>query len=67
MSSYGTRKGIVDKSRATPKSGYLERTLVMAMGCMEIAEDDCGTQDGIEITVQNKEHVKSILNKYYKI
>lgn len=67
MSSYGTRKGIVDKSRATPKSGYLERTLVMAMGCMEIAEDDCGTQYGIEITVQNKEHVKSILNKYYKI
>ncbi len=66
MSSYGTRKGLVDKSRATPRSGYLARTLVMAMSCMELAEDDCGTEDGIKIKVHSKDHIKSLIGKYYK-
>ena len=67
MSSFGTRKGLVDKARATPRSGYLARTLVMAMSCIEIVEDDCGTTDGINITIQSLDHIKSLIGKYYKI
>lgn len=67
ISSLGTRKGLVDKARATPRSGYLERTLVMSMGTMEINEDDCGTEDGIITTVFNKDHQQSLIGKYYKL
>lgn len=44
----------------------MERSLAMAMGPIEIAEDDCGTKDGIEITVQSENHFKSIVGKYFK-
>lgn len=67
VSSFGTRKGLVDKARATPASGYLTRTLVMSLGCLEIVEDDCGTEDGINVEVRSLDHAKSIIYKYYKL
>ena len=59
------RKGTADKSKQTPKSGYLERTLVMAMSVMEIVEDDCKTDDGIEILVFSKKHAKTLVGKWF--
>lgn len=39
----------------------------MALSIMEIIEDDCGTNLGIEVIVQSKDHVKTLIGKYYKL
>lgn len=64
QSSFGTRKGIADKSNNTPDSGYLERTLTMALGVIEIAEEDCGDDKGLEIIVLNEKHADTLIGKY---
>ena len=61
----GARKGLVDKSRATPESGYLERSLVLNLSPIELGSNDCGTNIGFNITIQNKAHAKSLINRYY--
>lgn len=65
QTAFGSRKGIVDKSNATPASGYLERTMVLNLSPVEICEDDCGSNRGFSITVENKKHAKSLINRYY--
>jgi hypothetical protein len=62
----GTRKSIRDKSKWTPDSGYLERTLVMALSMLEIVEEDCGGTNFLEFIVFNKQHAESLIGKYYK-
>ena len=50
ISTHGARKGLADTALKTANSGYLTRRLVdVAQDCV-IAEYDCGTMDGIEIT-----------------
>lgn len=61
----GARKGLVDKSRATPESGYLERSLVLNLSPIELGSNDCQTSIGFNITIQNKAHAKSLVNRYY--
>ncbi|HRE44224.1 MAG TPA: DNA-directed RNA polymerase subunit beta', partial [Terricaulis sp.] len=49
-STHGARKGLADTALKTANSGYLTRRLVdVAQDCI-ITEDDCGTQDGIQMT-----------------
>ncbi|MFQ5478539.1 MAG: DNA-directed RNA polymerase subunit beta' [Candidatus Binatia bacterium] len=49
ISTHGARKGLADTALKTANSGYLTRRLVdVAQDCM-IAENDCGTLDGIEL------------------
>lgn len=62
----GTRKSIRDKSKFTPDSGYLERTLVMALSILEIVEDDCGGSNFLEFVVFNEKHAETLVGKYYK-
>jgi hypothetical protein len=57
---------IIDKADSTPQSGYLERTMTMALGIVEIVEEDCGTDHCIEFIVFSKKHAKSLVGKYYK-
>ena len=64
--SSGTLKSIKDKSIQTPQSGYLERTIVMGLSILEITEDDCMTDDGIETIVFSKNHAKTLSDKYFK-
>ncbi len=66
-SSFGARKGLVDKSNETPNSGYLERTMTMALGIIEIIEEDCNTDNCLEIIIFSEKHAKSLIGKYYKI
>lgn len=66
-SAPGTRKGIADKSSVTPDSGYLERTLVMAMAPITIYEDDCGCTHGIKIQVMSSHHFDCLIGKYFKL
>jgi DNA-directed RNA polymerase subunit beta' len=48
-STHGARKGLADTALKTANSGYLTRRLVdVAQDCI-ITEEDCGTQDGIEM------------------
>ncbi|WP_300376787.1 DNA-directed RNA polymerase subunit beta' [Henriciella sp.] len=48
-STHGARKGLADTALKTANSGYLTRRLVdVAQDCI-VVEDDCGTEQGIQI------------------
>ncbi|MGH8103814.1 MAG: DNA-directed RNA polymerase subunit beta' [bacterium] len=49
ISTHGGRKGLTDTALRTAKSGYLTRQLVDLAQEIFISEEDCGTQDGIEL------------------
>ncbi|MCM1578474.1 MAG: DNA-directed RNA polymerase subunit beta' [Ruminococcus sp.] len=50
ISSRGARKGLADTALRTADSGYLTRRLVDVSQEVIIREEDCGTDEGIEIT-----------------
>ena len=47
----GARKGLVDKGLKTADAGYLTRRLVDVSQDLIIREDDCGTKEGLSVTV----------------
>ncbi len=49
-STHGARKGLADTALKTANSGYLTRRLVDVVQDVIVAELDCGTVDGIELT-----------------
>ena len=49
MSAHGARKGLSDTALRTADSGYLTRRLVDVSQDVIIREDDCGTDEGLEI------------------
>jgi DNA-directed RNA polymerase subunit beta' len=51
ISSHGARKGLADTALKTADSGYLTRRLVDVAHDVIITEDDCGTLNGIEVSV----------------
>jgi len=50
ISTHGARKGLADTALKTANAGYLTRRLVDVAQDVIIAEDDCGTADGIIVT-----------------
>ena len=50
ISTHGARKGLADTALKTANSGYLTRRLVDVAQDLVIAEENCGTLDGIEMT-----------------
>ena len=50
ISTHGARKGLADTALRTADSGYLTRRLVDVSQDLIVREDDCGTEDGIEVT-----------------
>jgi len=50
ISTHGARKGKADTALRTADAGYLTRRLVDVAQDVTITEEDCGTQEGIEIT-----------------
>ena len=62
----GTRKSIKDKARFTPDSGYLERTIVMALSILELDLDDCGSNRCLETIVSSQKHAMTLVGKWYK-
>ena len=50
ISTHGARKGLADTALKTANSGYLTRRLVDVAQDAIIAEDDCGTLDGLTVT-----------------
>jgi DNA-directed RNA polymerase subunit beta' len=49
ISTHGARKGLADTALKTANSGYLTRRLVDVAQDAIIAEDDCGTLDGLMV------------------
>lgn len=63
--SFGTRKGLIDKEKNVPDAGYMQRSMVINLSSLEIIEDDCGTEHGFDIEILNPIHNKSLLNRYF--
>src|SRR5690349_7285425 len=51
ISTHGARKGLADTALRTADSGYLTRRLVDVSQDVIIREQDCGTEEFIEMTV----------------
>jgi DNA-directed RNA polymerase subunit beta' len=51
ISSHGARKGLADTALKTADSGYLTRRLVDVAQDVIVTEEDCGTLNGIEVSV----------------
>ena len=51
ISTHGARKGLADTALRTADSGYLTRRLVDVAQDVIIREDDCGSEEYIEMTV----------------
>jgi DNA-directed RNA polymerase subunit beta' len=51
ISTHGARKGLADTALRTADSGYLTRRLVDVSQDVIIREDDCGTDDHVELPV----------------
>jgi DNA-directed RNA polymerase subunit beta' len=49
ISTHGARKGLADTALRTAKSGYLTRRLVDVAQDLIITEDDCQTDQGVEV------------------
>ena len=62
ISSNGARKGLTDTALRTADSGYLTRRLVDISHSIIINEDDCGTDEGIEVRafVDGKEEIEKL-------
>jgi DNA-directed RNA polymerase subunit beta' len=50
ISTHGARKGLADTALKTADAGYLTRRLVDVAQDVTIAEEDCGTVRGMEVT-----------------
>ena len=62
ISSNGARKGLTDTALRTADSGYLTRRLVDISHSIIINEDDCGTDEGIEVRafMDGKEEIEKL-------
>ncbi len=49
ISTHGARKGLADTALKTANSGYLTRRLVDVAQDLVVIEEDCGTEEGIEM------------------
>jgi DNA-directed RNA polymerase subunit beta' len=50
ISTHGARKGLADTALKTSDAGYLTRRLVDIAQDLIVSEEDCGIDDGIEVT-----------------
>jgi len=57
ISTHGTRKGLADTAVRTASSGYLTRRLVDVSQDLIIKRDDCGTLNGVVVTLKESEEL----------
>ncbi|MCQ2567339.1 MAG: DNA-directed RNA polymerase subunit beta' [Mogibacterium sp.] len=62
ISSNGARKGLADTALRTADSGYLTRRLVDISHSIIVNEDDCGTDEGVEVSAfrDGKEEIEKL-------
>ncbi len=59
----GARKGVADKALKTADAGYLTRRLVDVAHDVIVRMEDCGTQNGLEVTLP-PENMSSAMSKF---
>ena len=64
-SSHGSRKGSTDTALKTAESGYLTRRLVDVSQEVVVREDDCGTDQGIDVCELYNEKEKKVIESLY--
>jgi DNA-directed RNA polymerase subunit beta' len=64
-STHGARKGLADTALKTANSGYLTRRLVDVTQDLVVIEDDCGTQNGMNMRalVEGGEVIESLRDR----
>jgi len=63
----GARKGLADSALKTADAGYLTRRLVDVAHDVIVKEDDCGVQDGLQIThagIRGDKFNERVMNRY---
>lgn len=65
--THGARKGLADTALKTANSGYLTRRLVDVSQDFIVSEDDCGSDQGLQITsvVEGGDTVVSLAERIY--
>jgi DNA-directed RNA polymerase subunit beta' len=65
ISTNGARKGLADTALRTAESGYLTRRLVDVSHNVIVREEDCGTEEGIEVSAftQGKEVIEPLIQR----
>src|SRR5574343_452307 len=65
ISTHGARKGLADTALKTANSGYLTRRLVDVTQDLVVTEDDCGTDNGINMRalVEGGEVIESLRDR----
>jgi len=64
ISTHGARKGLADTALRTADSGYLTRRLVDVSQDVIVREEDCGTEEFIELPIRTGEGLnKSLLGR----
>ena len=65
ISTHGARKGLADTALRTADSGYLTRRLVDVTQDLVVIEDDCGTQNGMNMRalVEGGEVIESLRDR----
>ncbi len=65
ISTHGARKGLADTALKTANSGYLTRRLVDVTQDLVVTEDDCGTQEGMNMRalVEGGEVIESLRDR----
>src|SRR5467141_2892894 len=53
ISTHGTRKGLADTALRTADSGYLTRRLVDVAQDVIVRQEDCGTEEAVEVSLDN--------------
>jgi len=61
-SARGSRKGLTDSALKTADAGYLTRRLVDVAHDVIIREEDCGTDKGYDISLENRENINYLTN-----
>jgi len=66
ITTHGSRKGLTDTALNTAKAGYLTRKLFVVAQDTMIAEEDCGTKEGIVVRKNNGSGIEVPLAKIIK-
>jgi len=61
--AFGARKGVISTKFSTRQAGYLGKQLTAAAEGLIVTEDDCGTIDGIPVSVKDGDNVGALLAK----
>ena len=67
VSSFGARKGLIDKHEEVPKSGYLSRTMAMNSSFISVSNEieDCNSDRYLNVKIFSELHAKTLIGRYY--